>query len=232
MVKSLILFSAIASALSVPAQAIAASTIDAVRISPRTAIINQPTVVTATASIVDPGVITNGVTLLQVAATGATTTLGVMHDDGLNGDRSAGDGIYSLNVTFTRAAIGAIQLSVSAAFRGVLLRTRSDNVAMFFQDAAAAQRSIAALSAALASGDRSTALAYVLPTANSARALSQFSQGHFNVLVGILNRATLLSSQPDQRTFVSPVTAPNGASTTVTFTMVPGLDGQWLMNSW
>ena len=48
-----------------------------------------------------------------------------MHDDGLNGDAVAGDGVYTLLFTASAASIGPMQLQVSAAFRGLLLRLKS-----------------------------------------------------------------------------------------------------------
>jgi hypothetical protein len=51
-----------------------------------------------------------------------------MHDDGQNGDAVAGDGIYTLRVPFNEAAIGQIQIQVSAAFRGVLRRVISSPI--------------------------------------------------------------------------------------------------------
>src|SRR5579871_1996207 len=74
----------------------------------------------------DPPVVANGVNLLRVDASGQTLAiLGVMHDDGLNGDAAAGDGIYTLLFTDTETAAGQLRLQTSAAFRGVLQRVKS-----------------------------------------------------------------------------------------------------------
>ncbi|PWU12007.1 MAG: hypothetical protein C5B51_01640 [Terriglobia bacterium] len=51
--------------------------------------------------------------------------MGVMHDDGLNADAVAGDGVYTLQVSFNESAAGQIQLQVSAAFQGMLKRVFS-----------------------------------------------------------------------------------------------------------
>ncbi len=84
--------------------------------------------VTASARITispgDPALIAGGVNLLRVD-TAAPSVLGVMHDDGINGDAAAGDGLYTLTFNTTAALVGQIQLQASAAFRGVLLRVRS-----------------------------------------------------------------------------------------------------------
>jgi hypothetical protein len=84
--------------------------------------VNTPTVVTLTVRI-SPTPIANGVNLLRLGATGTTPTiLGVMHDDGLNGDGVANDGIYTIRVQFNEADVGQIQLEASVAFAGSLKR--------------------------------------------------------------------------------------------------------------
>lgn len=66
--------------------------------------------------------IASGINLLRVD--GATPViLGAMHDDGLNGDAVAGDGIYTWQ--FTAASVSQMQLQASAAFRTVLRRPKS-----------------------------------------------------------------------------------------------------------
>ena len=74
----------------------------------------------------DPAILPQGVNLLRVNASGDPTVLGVMHDDGMTGDTVAGDGIYTLVVTFNEQDEGTIQLQVSAPQRGVVQRVRSD----------------------------------------------------------------------------------------------------------
>jgi RHS repeat-associated protein len=84
--------------------------------------------VTATSQITtaagDPALIAGGVNLLRVDGA-VPTILGVMHDDGLNGDTVAGDGIYTLVFTATSASIGQMQIQVAAAFRGLVRRLKS-----------------------------------------------------------------------------------------------------------
>ena len=88
-------------------------------------VVNTPTTVTVTASIT-PAPILNGVNLLRVGATGTQSTiLGVMHDDGKNGDAVAGDGTYTLQVPINEATAGQIKLQVSAAFRALMMRAVS-----------------------------------------------------------------------------------------------------------
>lgn len=97
--------------------------------TPALIIVNTSTLVTVTVQILDPTLVPGSVNLLRLGATGTQPTiLGVMHDDGLNGDAVAGDHIYSLRVPFNEPAPGQIQLQVSAAFRGLLRRVLSSYI--------------------------------------------------------------------------------------------------------
>jgi hypothetical protein len=97
---------------------------------------NTPTVVTVTAQITDSTLIPGSVNLLRLGATGTQPTiLGVMHDDGLNGDVKAGDQIYTLQVVFTEPTTGHIQTQVSAAFKGILRRVQSTNLLIYVWNA-------------------------------------------------------------------------------------------------
>lgn len=81
------------------------------------------TVVTVAIPIPDPSLIPNSVNLLRLGATGTQPTiLGVMHDDGQNGDAVLNDGIYTLSVPFSESTTGQVELEISAAFRGLLKR--------------------------------------------------------------------------------------------------------------
>jgi len=93
--------------------------------TPSLIVVNTPTTVTVTVSIA-PTPLANGVNLLRLGATGTQPTiLGVMHDDGKNGDVLAGDSIYSLQVAFDEPMAGQIQLQTSVAFSGILKRILS-----------------------------------------------------------------------------------------------------------
>lgn len=90
----------------------------------------QATQVTASCLITrqpgDPAVVPNGVNLLRLNTAGQTLTiLGVMQDNGQNGDAAAGDGIYTYRFLANETQQGQIRVQCSAAFAGVLLRVRS-----------------------------------------------------------------------------------------------------------
>jgi len=83
--------------------------------------VNTPTQVMVSIQITDPRLVPNSVNLLRLSATGAQSTiLGVM--------QTAGNGTYSLQPAFDESVPGAVQLQVSAAFQGSLLRVLSNVV--------------------------------------------------------------------------------------------------------
>jgi hypothetical protein len=99
--------------------------------TPSTIVVNTPTSVTVTVAITPPPIL-NGVNLLGIGANGTqSTVLGVMHDDGMNGDQVAGDNIYSLRLPFNTNAAGSLQLSASAAFQGLLKRVLSPTILLY-----------------------------------------------------------------------------------------------------
>ena len=72
-------------------------------------------------------VIKESVNVLRVDSSGRTLSiLGRLNDDGQNGDSIAGDGIYTVIISFNENSPGTIYLRVSAAFRGTLQRTLSE----------------------------------------------------------------------------------------------------------
>ncbi len=102
-----------------------AATIGAVTSSVSAAPVGVATPVTFTATITDSSLIPGSVDLLSVDSAGRTTIVGIMHDDGLNGDATAGDHIYSFLVTVFQQTPGTINYRVSAAFQGSLVRPQS-----------------------------------------------------------------------------------------------------------
>src|SRR5438105_4430912 len=78
----------------------AAPTIGTAVALPAYIVINEPTQVLITTTITDTSLLPNGVNLLKTDATGKTlSTIGVMHDDGISGDISAGDKIFSYRLS-------------------------------------------------------------------------------------------------------------------------------------
>ena len=96
-------------------------------VTPGTVAVSTTTTLTVTIQVTNSSLIANGVNLIQVNASGTQSIiLGVMHDDGKNGDATAGDGVYTLLVPVHPPTTGQLQFQVSAAFRGALNRVLSN----------------------------------------------------------------------------------------------------------
>jgi hypothetical protein len=202
-------------------------------VAPSTIIVNVPTGVKITAAIPDSSLIPNSVTLLRVDSGGqAIATLGTLHDDGLNGDVIAGDKIYTAVVTFTEPAPVQIYLQVSAAFRGMLRRTRTDAPSVFVQTADASDRAVQGLADELAAGDTIAALKRFVPSDKTTGTLSKLDAVSRSRLAAQFRSATLLSTAPDLKIYQTSFTAPNGSTLTVKFTMIANGTGNWVILNW
>ena len=121
---------------SIPAEA--APVVGPLAAVPAAVTAGTPTDVTFTSTITDPLLLANGVNLIRTDAAGKSSTIvGIMHDDGINGDAVAGNKTFSLSVHVNASPAGATYYRVSAAFRGVLQRTLSPIVALQVTQAAA-----------------------------------------------------------------------------------------------
>ena len=209
----------------------AAPTIGAVRVTPMTAVVGSPTQVTVIASILDPTLIAGSVDLAQLNADGTTTILGMLHDDGLSGDAFAGDGVFTFLATLSQSSAGQVQLEVSAAFKGALKRVKSP-MNVFFQAPNAPQQALAALAQTLTAGNRAAALNYVVQSDKNTNAINTLNQAGLNALAAMLRGASLMKSPSDVRIFQAPFMTPGGIAITIEISMVPGQNGQWLVDSW
>jgi hypothetical protein len=99
------------------------ATIGTVTVNPTTIVAGTATSVLVTAVVTDPTLVAGTVNLQQRDANGKLTAiLGTLHDDGANGDVTAGDKTYSLQVTLNIATPGTIVFQVSAAFHASPVR--------------------------------------------------------------------------------------------------------------
>ena len=119
---------------------VAAPTVGTLTATPNLNTVNVPTTVTFTIPITDPTLLPGGVNLLRLGATGTQPTiLGIMHDDGLNGDLVQGDKVFTSVLNLNESQVGTISLQASVAFRGQIRRTLSAPTALAiwnqFQDA-------------------------------------------------------------------------------------------------
>jgi hypothetical protein len=109
----------------------AAPTVGTANVSPAYVVMKVPTPVLVTIGIADPSVIAAGVNLLKVDSTGKSPAIvGVLRDDGTNGDVLAGDKVFSGRFSVNEPAVGQVRYQVSAAFKGALKRVLSNVVAV------------------------------------------------------------------------------------------------------
>jgi hypothetical protein len=99
--------------------------IDSVSITPPSIVAGSQTPVVITAQISDSAVIRNSVQLLDVLPTGSTQTIGTLNDNGQNGDLIPDDNIFTITASFAAFPVGVLNLRISAAFSGALLRTQA-----------------------------------------------------------------------------------------------------------
>ena len=111
--------------LAAPASA-AAPAVGGLVPDPATIQANSATPVKLTVAIGDPTVLDTGLFLQRVNADGSVTNLGVMRDDGTNGDALKGDRIFTLTPTFNETQTGVIRLRASVAFRNQVKRVMTD----------------------------------------------------------------------------------------------------------
>ena len=103
-----------------------AGTVGAAAIAPSTGATGTAAVVSITAAIADVAVIPGSVQLQSLDSNGRVVALvGVLHDDGLAGDVTANDGLYTLQTTVLQNTPGVLNYRVAAAFRGSLTRALS-----------------------------------------------------------------------------------------------------------
>src|SRR5687767_2802870 len=109
----------------------AAQTVGPVAATPSSVPVGVGTPVLLTAAISDPAVIAASVQLQRYDSQGrVVAVLGVLTDDGRNGDAAAGDRVFTLRVTLYELVPGSITLRVSAAFQGRLVRVLSAPVTL------------------------------------------------------------------------------------------------------
>ncbi len=102
-----------------------AATIGTSTANPNTVPASVATLITFTSVITDPTVIPSTVNLQQLDSSGRATVIGVMRDDGLNGDATANDHTYSFQFTLFQQVTGNLTYRVSAGFLGSLARVLS-----------------------------------------------------------------------------------------------------------
>ncbi|GGE88771.1 choice-of-anchor X domain-containing protein [Massilia psychrophila] len=96
------------------------------------------TPVTFSVSITDPNYTAGSANVQRLnAAGGIVSVLGLLHDDGLQGDAVAGDKVYTLRATLLEALPGTLKFQVSAGFKGEVKRVMAGPLALVVGSTAA-----------------------------------------------------------------------------------------------
>jgi 3D (Asp-Asp-Asp) domain-containing protein len=116
----------------------AAGTLGTPSIAPGSMPAATPTAVTFSVSILDPNYTAGTANVQRLnAAGGIVSVLGLLHDDGLQGDAVAGDKVYTLRTTLQEALPGTFTFQVSAGFKGELKRVVAGPLALVVNSAVA-----------------------------------------------------------------------------------------------
>ena len=101
-----------------------AGTLGIPALTPDRVVAGVASAVTVSVSITDPNYIAGSANVQRLRADGSVqAVVGLLRDDGVDGDAVAGDKVYTLRTTLTEAAAGTVKFQVSAGFRRELKRT-------------------------------------------------------------------------------------------------------------
>lgn len=111
-------------ALALLSAATQAGTLGTPTLTPDRVVAGVATAVTVSVSITDPNYLAGSANLQRLRGDGGVqAVVGLLRDDGRDGDAVAGDKIYTLRTLLTEATAGTVKFQVSAGFRRELKRT-------------------------------------------------------------------------------------------------------------
>lgn len=119
----------LALSVAIPSIAQAAPSITLASAEPAQILAGQTGQVRISALINDPSLIAGSVNLQRVGLPNTTPIIvGKLHDDGLNGDATAADGRYTIEISLNEPAAKQVVYRISAAFKGQLQRLKSSDI--------------------------------------------------------------------------------------------------------
>jgi hypothetical protein len=199
---------------------------------PTYVVVSTLTVVTVAVSIPGSALIPNSVNLLRLGASGSQPiVLGLLHDDGMNGDAVAGDHVFTIRLPFTEPSVGQVNLQISAAFKGQLTRVKVDVPTVFVQTANAPDIVVQALSTYIQSNNITAAASLFADVASAQSDLSLLDQAGRAGLAAFFASVSSVSSNSHLRLYSAPLTS-NGQTQQVEFAMELNSAGQWLVVGW
>jgi hypothetical protein len=213
------------------AAASAAPVIGQTTVSANTFFVGSTPQITVTSIITDSSVIPASVVLQRINADGSLTNIGVLHDDGLNGDVSFGDRLYSLRFPMSSTAPAAFRFRVSAAFKGQVQRVFSETIVVYAQSNIAPEQMLTQLAGEMASGDIEAALKHFSANPRNREKLSGFTPVMLASMSAGLRTATLLRSDGPTRIYAIRITnGSNSITAEIGLTQIPS--GEWYVMYW
>ena len=195
-------------------------------------VVSTPTVITVMVSIPGTALIPNSVNLLRLGAPGSQAiVIGLLHDDGMNGDAIAGDHVFTIQVPFTEPSVGQITLQISAAFKGQLTRVKISVPTVFVQTANATDVVISTLSSYIQSGNITAAASLFADVTSAQSDLSSLDPAGRAALASFFASASPVSSTSRLRLYSAPLPS-NGQTHQVEFAMELTGTGQWVVVGW
>jgi hypothetical protein len=188
--------------------------------------------VQVTAHIDELSVIPASVVLQRLNPDGKFTTLGVLHDDGLNGDASLGDRVYTLEFGVNQSSPVTLRYRVAAAFRGILRRKFSETLTVNVRANISPEQMLSMLSSELLAGDIEAALSHFSPSPLNRSALLALSPSQRAAVANAFRAATLVRISGDARLYQVAWTDDVGNPIALEVGLIQGPSGDWIVTNW
>lgn len=202
------------------------------KVLPKFIVANTPSELVATSVITNPNVIPSSVSLERINEDGSVTVLGTLHDDGLNGDLSFSDHIYTLVTILNEGEAQELKFQVSAEFLNVPHPSKSETLSVFVRSSVPPTTMLNQLSSELVAGDITAALTHFSGAEKHRRLLESLDQDQLNRLATAFNSAQEISSEGDMKVFNIPWLDDTGSPITREIILMQDQTGQWLIISW
>jgi hypothetical protein len=193
---------------------------------------DQPKTVTITATIGSRATLLPGsVSVGRYQSDGTLiATLATMHDDGLNGDVLAGDGIYTAQITINESAPTVFLWGVSATFTDQQAAVVAPGQVIFVQTGKTCEQALSDAADALAAGD-SNAIGRLFSDDKNNDLLSTLDDVSRSRLVVMFRSAQLVNRQNSICVFRVPSFNPVQGSPGTVMLSKSWL-GDWTVSSW
>jgi hypothetical protein len=183
--------------------------------------------------IYDPKLIPESVTLQRLNADGSITNIGVLHDDGLNGDKSPDDQVFMLRFSLNVTKPTQYRFRVSAAFKGTLQRSFSEPFSIYARLEKKPEQMLSTLAAKLSRGDLTAALTHFSSNPHSEEKLKSLTPEMVAAISEGIRTATLARSDgPTVRIYSVRIARKDGKSITTEIGLTQIPSGEWYVMFW